>query len=310
MMETLGTQSISVALVLAIVLGPGWICVKLLYRRKKLERQRRRSPLTKDLLRTPGHTLREQMEEGRSDLGAELMVLMFLPATVLAFLYVTSLVSGRATSIGVLAAMVAGVVAFSAYQTRKLLLRAKQLEQWGLGLDAEMAAGQELDQLMRQGAVVFHDLAADKFNIDHVVISRRGVFAVETKGYRKPIRDGGSADATVLYDGKVLRFPDWADSKPLAQAERQARWLADWLSRATGERIEVMPVLALPGWYVERTGRGPVLVLNGVDLKDHLLKAHDAKPLSEEQMMRVAHQVEQRCRDVRPFYRPVDEVTQ
>ena len=111
MMETLGTQLISVALVLAIVVGPGWICAQLLYRRKKLERQRRRSPLTKDLLRTPGHTLREQMEEGRSDLGAELMVLMFLPATVLAFLYVTSLVSGQATSIGVLAFMVAGVVA-------------------------------------------------------------------------------------------------------------------------------------------------------------------------------------------------------
>lgn len=169
-----------------------------------------------------------------------------------------------------------------------------------------MAAGQELDQLMQQGATVFHDLAADKFNIDHVVVSRQGVFAVETKGYRKPIRDGGLEDAKVSYDGKVLVFPDWADLRPLAQAERQARWLSDWLSQATGERVDALPVLALPGWYVDRKGRGPVLVLNGVELRDHLLKARAARPLTEEQVKRIAHQVEQRCRDVKPIYREMD----
>lgn len=306
-MQALGTQAVAVALVLAIVLGPGWIGAQLLYRRKKLERQRRRSPLTQKLLRAPGHTLRERLEEGRTDLVVELVILMFLPTLVMALLYVVSLVSGRPHPIAVLALTGAAVVVFAAYQTRKLLVRARQLEQWGLGLDAEMAAGQELDQLMRQGAVVFHDVAAERFNIDHVVIARQGVFAVETKGYRKPIRDGGREDAKVRYDGKSLAFPDWAASRPLAQAERQARWLADWLSHATAERIEVLPVLALPGWFVDRKGRGPVLVLSGDELKDHLLKARDARPLSEEQVRRVAHQVEQRCRDVAPFYRPVDE---
>lgn len=65
---------------------------------------------------------------------------------------------------------------------------------------------------------------------------------------------------------------------------------------------------ALPGWFVDRKGRGPVLVLSGDELGDHLLKARDARPLSEEQVKRVTHQVEQRCRDVAPIYRPVDEV--
>ena len=305
--EALGQQTLAVVLVLCIVLGPGLTALYFLLRRKKLALRDRRSPLSADLLRQPGHTLREQLDDGRLDLHGEILLLMFLPALLLGFLYVISLVTGRANGIWLHGFVAMGVLGFTAFQTRKLLRLAKQLEQWTLGLDGEMAAGQELDQLMRQGAAVFHDLAADKFNVDHVVISRQGVFAVETKGYRKPIRNGGLDDAKVSYDGKVLAFPDWTDSRPLAQAESQARWLADWLSQATGERVEVMPVLALPGWFVDRKGRGPVLVLNGVDLRDHLLKARGAKPLTEEQVRRIAHQVEQRCRDVKPFYGKVDQ---
>jgi hypothetical protein len=69
---------------------------------------------------------------------------------------------------------------------------------------------------------------------------------------------------------------------------------------------EATPVLALPGWFVDRRGRGSVLVLSGAELQDHLLKARDAKPLLPEQMQRIVHQLEQRCRDVQPFYRPVE----
>ena len=50
-----------------------------------------------------------------------------------------------------------------------------------------------------------------------------------------------------------------------------------------------------------------MLVLNGGEIRDHLLKARDARPLSTAQMQRVVHQVEQRCRDVKPYYRPLDE---
>lgn len=306
-MQTIGAQALAVMLVLAIVLGPASCAMAMLSRRKKQERLLRRSPLSTKLLRTPGHTLREQFEDGRSDLGLDLMVLMFVPAIVLASLFVTSLTSARQASLVVLAIAAFGVVAFSIYQTRKLLSRASQLEQWRLGLDAEMAVGQELDQLMRQGAAVFHDLAADGFNLDHVVIARQGVFAVETKGYRKPNRNGGAADATVIYDGELLKFPQWSGAGALRQTSRQASWLAEWLTGATGQKVAVTPVLALPGWFVERKGRGAVLVFSGSELRDHLLKARSASPLSEEQFQRVVHQVDQRCRDVKPFYRPIGE---
>ncbi len=182
--------------------------------------------------------------------------------------------------------------------------RGDQMDKLSLGLDAELAVGQELDQLMREGATVFHDLPGEKFNIDHVVIAPQGVFAVETKGYAKPNRGGGPAEAKVVFDGRVLALPDWSSSKPIDQAARQAKWLSNWLTSATGESVRVAPVLALPGWYVERKGRGEVFVFSGKELRGHLLKVRHPQPLRPEQMRRVRHQVEQRCRNVSPRFGP------
>jgi len=174
--------------------------------------------------------------------------------------------------------------------------------------------GQELDQLMREGAVVFHDFPAEGFNIDHVVLTRGGMYAVETKGRMKPDRGGGIKDAKVEFTGEVLSFPDWRDTKTLEQAKRQAKWLTKWLSSAVGESIGVRPVVALPGWYVERTGRADVTVISGREAPA-LLKGWRSVPFSDQMMARIAHQLEQRCRDVEPtlygkqekFGRPVQQ---
>lgn len=305
-MESMFERVVAAAVMMAIVVGPGVVGTWLIVRRTKLARQARKSPLTTALLRTPGHTLRQQLEDSRFDLGFDVMTLMAIPGLGIAVLYAITLVFGKPNPVSIMGLALVIVAAYCVYQIRSLLRRGDQMDQWRLGLDAEMAAGQELDQLMRRGAVVFHDMAGDKFNIDHVVVAPQGVFAVETKGYRKPNRNGGAADATVVYDGDALKFPDWSGTGPLRQAGRQARWLSEWLTSATGEMTEATPVLALPGWFVDRRGRGSVLVLSGAELQDHLLKARDAKPLLPEQMQRIVHQLEQRCRDVQPFYRPVE----
>ena len=55
---------------------------------------------------------------------------------------------------------------------------------------------------------VYHDIPGNNFNIDHVVVGPNGVFAVETEGRSKPNRGRGQSDATVVYDGRSLTFPD------------------------------------------------------------------------------------------------------
>lgn len=53
---------------------------------------------------------------------------------------------------------------------------------------------------MTQGARVYHDFPAENFNIDHVLIDRAGVFAIETKGFTKAARIKGRRGSTVFSD--------------------------------------------------------------------------------------------------------------
>lgn len=300
-------QLAAVIPLLLLLLGPLSVAGWLLLRQQRRARLERLSPLVRDLMRFPGQTLRDQIEQGRYDLAWEASMLVSLPSIVTAVLITTFQFTGRPVPLTVMAFALAGVVGYSMLQTRKILALSRQLDQWRLGFDAEAAAGQDLDALMRQGAYLFHDVPGEKFNVDHVVVSPQGVFAVETKGYRKPNNlDGGTARATVVFDGQRLQFPDWSSDKPLSQAERQARWLSQWLSTATGDVVRATPVLALPGWFIELKGRGPVRVFNNTQLKS-LLQSRDTQRLESDQIQRILHQLEQRCRNVKPTYGSLDE---
>ena len=284
----------------ACFVGPG-IALYLLVRRKRQARMQRRSPIGMDLLRGPGHSLREQLDDAGSDVIFDLALLMVVPLMALALFLAQSHISGLAKMMYVTPVYAVAALAFIVYAVRKLIKAGTRLDNLKAGFDAELAVGQELDQLTRQGAAVFHDIPADNFNIDHVVISSVGVFAVETKGFTKPKQGRGKADATVVFDGKVLKFPTWTTKDPLDQAERQGAWLAKWLTSAVGSPVQVVPVVALPGWFVELTGRSNVRVFNGKQLAG-LLKSRGVQPLSDTDVQRVAHQVEQRCRTVAPRY--------
>ena len=289
---------------LAIALGPLIAGVWLFGGQKRSARERRRSPLKTELLRGPGHSLRESLDDRRLSAMVEITKLLMVPTLTFAVLYAETLVKGRPTPMWILWLALAGIFAFTVYQIRAMLKLGEQLDRDRLGLDGEVAAGQELDQLMREGAAVFHDFPAEKFNIDHVVVSDRGVFAVETKGYSKPNDVEGRAARTISYDGQCLQGPGWTRMQPLEQARLNARWLGEWLTKTTGEPTAVTPVLALPGWYVQRNGRSDVAVFSGGELRTELLSWRGAARLNEPQKRRVEAAVEARCRDVKPMYVP------
>jgi hypothetical protein len=158
-----------------------------------------------------------------------------------------------------------------------------------------LAVGQELNNRIRDGFSVFHDFPADGFNIDHVLVGRTGVFAIETKGRAKP-RVAENDNWKVKYDGKKLIFPGWTETKPLEQAKRQSQWLSLWLSKATGASCKVLPVLAIPGWWIDRKAAG-MPVYNG---KDSIFLAKGKAVLSPQQIKAISHQIDQVCRTVEP----------
>lgn len=185
------------------------------------------------------------------------------------------------------------------WRSKHILNWLKRRNNLQLGLEAELAVGQELNQLMLHGCRVFHDFPAEDFNIDHIVVGPGGVFAVETKGRAKPDKGRSSYDATVVFDGSILRFPDWCEVEPLKQARRQAEWLQGWLGSAVGCVVEVKAALAIPGWFVERTKKSDVIVFSG-KAPNFLAKRQLGAGLSEEMITRISHQIEARCRDVEP----------
>lgn len=159
---------------------------------------------------------------------------------------------------------------------------AKRLKNCALGFDGERAVGEELNRLMLDGCLVFHDLSLEnRGNVDHVVVAPHAVFAVETKARRKrkPER-ADQEDYKVAYTGKELVFPFGRGTKELEQARKTATALAGRLGRLIREDIAVLPVLVLPGWFIERTGRGEVIVVNDSpkQLRGAMLDAR-ARPL-------------------------------
>lgn len=290
----------------ATLSGPALAAWVLGWRRRRA-RERRRSPIGIQLLRPPGHALREQIDDRIGDVMAYLAVLMAVPPMMLAVVFLQMLLIPQRSVVGLAVIGGLAVLGLIGWSLRQLWKTGQALDNLRAGLDAEMAVGQELDQLMRRGAYVFHDIPGENFNIDHVVAAREGVFVIETKGYTKPNRDQGRADAKVTYDGQRLAFPTFATRDPIDQAERNAKWMARELSASTGEPVTTVPVLALPGWFVERQGRGAVRVYNGRELAG-LLDTPRTTALSAEQLQRVAHQLEQRCRSVVPTYsrKPAD----
>lgn len=266
--------------------------------RKRLE-SKRRSPLNQMLLRGPGESLRNELDDTLRELLIYMALFPMMPLLIYT-LHVSQSYLGDTketafrTSIDVLVALAA--IVFFLFNTIKLLKRTNKLR---LGYEGEVAIAQELNQLMREGAYVFHDVPADGFNIDHVVVWPKGIYAVETKARMKPKRDRGTEDARVVFDGQRLQFPGWAETAPLDQTTRQAKWLAQWLSSAVGDKVAVKPVLALPGWFVESKAKSDVVIINGRNASGIFGKLfHTA--LSEEMVKRIAHQLEQRCRDVAP----------
>ena len=258
----------------------------------------RRSPLTRNLLRSAGESLRPPLEDLSLDMLGLTCLLVMFPLLVYS-IWISELHFGNARLttialvVGVLLTL--AVLGFISYRLWKLIVRRRSLH---LALDGEMAIGQELNQLMLKGYAVYHDFPAERFNIDHIVVAPGGVFAVETKARPKPITGEGKADAEVIYDGTSLRFPNWESREFLEQATRQAKWLGQWLSSAVGEVVAVKPVLALPGWFIKRVGRGPVQVISGRDAG--YLARPDEQLLSPALIQRIVHQIDARCRTVEP----------
>ena len=171
-------------------------------------------------------------------------------------------------------------VLFCVYKVRKIFKEVKAIK---LGRDGERVVGQYLDNLREKGHRIFHDLLGDNFNLDHVIISRKGIYVIETKTYSKPAK----GEAKISFDGEKLTIKDFEiQSKPITQVKAASNWLKNILLETTGKSFLVKPVILFPGWYIEYTEQGKkskIWVLNPKSLPGFIENQPDI--ISQEDLM-------------------------
>ncbi len=282
-------------LIIAVVLGQLLVLRFFIWKEK---RKRKRSPFTEKILRFPGYKLRQQLDE----VGDKLLL---TPVYNLMFVMIIIVFSMSSEFKSVpLIIYVATFILFLFY-IWQLSRRFKSLVNLHLGWKGEVYTGEELNRLMREGAWVYHDFPYKYGNIDHVVVSRGGVFAIETKAVRKPDRSDGNSEYKVNVQNEVLCFPHMKTSKPIKQAKLHARHLKRFIADRADIQVEVIPVVALPGWYVKDDRNSDVRVINpkrGAVFKEQVKRSNISSKETEE----IARSIEEIVRDISPASKRFD----
>jgi len=163
------------------------------------------------------------------------------------FFYLPFSISSLITA-GILLAIISSAKdPLTARDHQELLKLSKQHRPWQQGLNGELAVEQELTKLPAD-YYILHDITINNHQIDHVVISPRGVIAIETKNYYGNYTSNGSS----WHRGKTI----------IKSPQHQAYNNAKALSHSIG--LKVQPVVVLINASFRGTGLCPVINLNSL----------------------------------------------
>ncbi|MFA7170033.1 MAG: nuclease-related domain-containing protein [Candidatus Paceibacterota bacterium] len=164
----------------------------------------------------------------------------------------------------------------------------RELRNLQLGIDGEQIVGQSLEELVKKGYKVFHDIVNEGFNIDHILVGPGGVFTIETKTVSKSLKGHPS----ISFDGTKIKIDGFApDRDPITQVKGQVYWLENFITENAKIKVKVRPVVVYPGWYVNQTSPNPdIWVLNEKALLSYL--ANEKTSINDEQINLISSHLE------------------
>lgn len=269
---------------------------------KRNRKRTERPPQSEKLLRPPGYSLAirfdETIDKILRDIGIACCFSAFAGASAYCVAtFLAAHVSAFALLIAVLSLVVFAVAGTLA--ALRAFARMREAQNIRLGLRGEQAVAEVLHEIGDCGFRAFHDFpGGNDWNIDHVAVGTRGVFLIETKARRRRKSRNGQAEHVIVYDGEALRFPYCVDRKAVPQAQRNAKWLSNYLTKKTGESVDVKPIVVLPGWFVDGDKRGdfPVKAMNAAYLASYL--RGQGESIDPPQVRRIIAALDEKCRDV------------
>jgi hypothetical protein len=244
-------MSLSVLVVLLSIVVPSALAIGFFWlHRKWQERDGKRSPIENKAIFGAGEQLRKRVEDHADSMLRGFVTLFWIGPYFLAVWALQKVDWAHVRFTFGDSILVFAFVVFVGFSVRHILKHGNQRRRATEGLKAELFAAQELNRLMAQGCTVLHDIPADGFNLDHVVIGPKAVYLVETKSVRKPAKTHEDGHK-LRYDGETLHFPHFASKRPLQQARRQAEWLRAYLHSTLRSNFPVVATVALPGWWID-----------------------------------------------------------
>lgn len=267
----------------------------------RLRSRTRRPPVEFKLLRGPGELSLRALRKVEAQLPLTLLAAVLLPLFLglALLLYVPLMVGAAQFATAVLGWIAfAALVFFAGRHVYTMLNVRRDLELRYLG---ERAVAEELAPLLAQGFRLFHDVAIhgveSRIDLDHVLVGPNGVTIIESETRQRDTGKNAKRDHEVTFDGKNLTWPWGIDRDTVASIEGEAASFTRWIMQTSGYRIQALPLLTIPGWWVEITGRGLVNVVNHKQVL-HAVNERVETPLEPEQVEKICRELELHCRDV------------
>jgi hypothetical protein len=200
----------------------------------------KKSPIKTKPIHVAGQSLEYRIEEIITDIVAEVIFVAIIIACAVnewIHWFIPMTFPPYATSILALIAVVIFIL--------KIVDNRRKLANYRLGQEGERVVAEKLNRIIKAGSYVLHDIVGNNFNLDHVIISTKGIFIIETKTVRKYKNEQISYLNGQLFAGKRLLGKINID-----QAKWGASWLKNKIEEITDKKIFVKPVLVFPGWFV------------------------------------------------------------
>jgi Nuclease-related domain len=257
-----------------------------------MQKSLRKSPLKDKPLRNPGQSVQQEIEKVYDSEFLEPLVLMVITlcmaftAWLQYFLKAPPLVMATISTLFFLGS--------SLYFLRKFRIGKKKISNLKLARDGEKTIAEYLEELRADGCHILHDLPGKNFNIDHIIVSARGIFAVETKTRSKSTEK----DEVIVFNGQTIKIGDFETFEITKQAEAERVSLKKIIEEATGKTLPVKSIVTFPGWFVKTTGRdknGSLFVFNPNYFATFVKK--QPKTLSDDEVKQVVSQLEKYIRN-------------
>ena len=156
--------------------------------------------------------------------------------------------------------------------------------------DANVAVGHLLQQMSVEGTRVFHDVETSAGVVDHVLVSQKGLYAINVVARRSGKR------AHTRIQENTIEFSNRKATQSIVEIVAKTKRLQKEFRELLGHKIRVRSVVAVPGWDIGEQSNEDHLLVNEQtiamltgwkDSSDYLMN-EDVTVLQQELMQRCA----------------------